>query len=313
MSTSVCICVLTYRRPAMLQAALGSLAGQQLAANPDVVLSLVVIDNDATASGRAIFEQTAPSLPFAARYVVEGEQGIVKARNRALVEAANADFMAFLDDDEVASPGWIDALVTAQRRYQADGGTGPGIPKLEGAPGWILRGRFFGARQQPTGAPVHFVETNNVLFRTSYARQFQFDLRFHHSNGEDTYFFLQLEQHGAYMVWAADATVSETLPPHRTTARWLLRRARSEANGYTRVLLYMHPGPRTRVNRLLRAAGALVAGCLLVLTSLGVRHRAVKGMRLIARSVGTATALLGSSHRFYQPLPAAAQPGEALS
>jgi succinoglycan biosynthesis protein ExoM len=312
MSTSVCICILTYQRPAMLEAALRSLAGQRLSTNPDVELSLVVIDNDAAASGQAIFERMARLLPFAARYVVESEQGIVKARNRALAEASTADFIAFLDDDEEASPSWIDALVTAQRMHQADVVAGPVIPQYQAAPGWVLRGCFFGARRQQTGARVHFVETNNVLFRACYARQFQFDLRFHHSNGEDTYFFLQLERHGARMIWAADAAVSETIPRHRTTARWILRRARSEANGYTRVLLYMDPGPRTRCARLLRAIGAMAAGCFLLLTSFALPHRAVQGLRLIARSIGTATALLGSSHRFYRPVPAPPKQREAL-
>ena len=40
------------------------------------------------------------------RYVVEPRPGLSRARNRALAEA-DADIVAWLDDDEVADPGWI--------------------------------------------------------------------------------------------------------------------------------------------------------------------------------------------------------------
>jgi len=299
--TSVCICMLTYKRPAMLERALLSLAKLQLIANPDVDLQLVLVDNDASGSAESTFLRIRPQIPFEARYVVEKQQGIANARNRALIEASGADFLALIDDDETADRLWIDELVTVQRRYNADVVSGPVTPEYEDAPAWVVQGGFFASRKEETGRQIHFVETNNVLFRGEYARQFRFDLRFNRTSGEDTHFFFQLERAGARMIWAAKANVTELIPKQRTTAAWLIDRAQSDANRYSRARLYLSPGPHTHLERICKAAGALGAGCFLLLTGVVAKHRAVKGLRMISRSVGTTKAVLGSAHTYYKP------------
>ena len=63
----------------------------------------VVVDNDADESSRAVV--TAAKLPWPVVYVVEPERGIPFARNRAVREAADSDFVVFIDDDEIPEPG----------------------------------------------------------------------------------------------------------------------------------------------------------------------------------------------------------------
>jgi succinoglycan biosynthesis protein ExoM len=300
---TVTICMLTYKRPVMLRAALLSLAAQRLVENPDIELELILVDNDVACSGASTFEVIRDQFPYPAYYIVERRQGLAYARNRALTESTGTDFVAFLDDDETADPLWIDTLLTVQRLYDADVVSGPVIPTYDGAPEWIVEGNFFASRQYPTGTPIDLVETNNVLFRGLYARQFRFDLRFNKTAGEDTHFFMQLEHAGARMVWAAEARVHETITRERTSIAWLLDRAQSEANRYTRSCLYIKPGFKTRALRLTRAAGALAKGSLLVLAGLTRPHRAVHGLSYISRALGTLKGLLDLSHTHYNPFP----------
>jgi glycosyltransferase involved in cell wall biosynthesis len=66
-------------------------------------------------------------MPWPLRYVVEPRRGLSFVRNRAISEAraARADFVAFLDDDEVATAPWLTELLRVQGRYAADVVTGP--------------------------------------------------------------------------------------------------------------------------------------------------------------------------------------------
>ncbi|HUR93150.1 MAG TPA: glycosyltransferase [Gemmatimonadales bacterium] len=100
-AASICVAVCTHARTATLARALDSLLAQRPLA-PDIL----VVDNappdDAT---RVLVAQRYPTI----RYVREPVQGLDFARNRALA-TADADVVAFLDDDAVAEPGWAAAL-----------------------------------------------------------------------------------------------------------------------------------------------------------------------------------------------------------
>lgn len=293
------ICVLTFKRPEMLRSALRSLR-QQESQQCQATMQVLVIDNDAEESGKRVFcEVFGPSNP-SARYVVERQQGIARARNRALEESADADFIAFLDDDEVADQHWLDCLLQVQAAYDADVVTGPSVPDFVKSPQWIVRGGFFAPPISKTGQQVRFVETNNVLMRTTFVRHFRFDLRFDTTGGEDTYFFMQLKKAGARMVWAQDATVRETIPEQRTNFSWLMRRAYSEANRYTWCCVRSAPGPVTFASRLAVACAGCCAGVLMLPAGASGKHRAVQGLRLMSRAVGTIHALAGFTDPYYR-------------
>lgn len=97
--TSVVVC--TRDRPLLLKRALNSLTS--LASPPEEIL---VIDNaprdDAVA---ALVRESFPEV----RYVRERVPGLDFARNRALREATQP-IVAFLDDDAVVDPGWLDGI-----------------------------------------------------------------------------------------------------------------------------------------------------------------------------------------------------------
>jgi succinoglycan biosynthesis protein ExoM len=139
-TVAIQVCVLTYKRPEMLRNALASLRAQVLS-SPRVKMHLLVVDNDAAGSGQATFESALEGSPFPARYICEPTRGISNARNRALLESTGMDYIAFIDDDEVATSRWLHELYTTLQQTQADIVTGPVTPEFLAAPQWIVQGR----------------------------------------------------------------------------------------------------------------------------------------------------------------------------
>ena len=80
----VVVAVLTFRRPDLLANFLEAYAAIDLPDDCDV--TLLVVDNEASGSGRMTFDLYRDRIP-GARYVVEPRVGIPVARNRALSEA----------------------------------------------------------------------------------------------------------------------------------------------------------------------------------------------------------------------------------
>jgi succinoglycan biosynthesis protein ExoM len=296
----ICVCVLTFKRPQRLRNALTSVLAQTLLLDPSFEISILVVDNDATGSAEETAREVLSTTPIPYRYLVEPREGLVQGRNRVLEEAHDHDFLALLDDDEIATPTWLEQLTKSQCKYEADVVTGPVDPLFEAAPPWVIEGNFFSPRSFPTGSRPPFVETNNVLISGALAKLNRFDLRFERTGGEDTYFFGQLDRDGARMVWCEEARVSEIVPPARTTADWLIERERSSANRYTRACVFLKPGVFTIVKRLFRASGSLAVGLFLLLRSMGNKARQIRARQQIGRFWGTLSALVGKSHVYYK-------------
>ena len=180
------ICLLTYCRPNLLKQTLLSLLAQTVLSDPGIIVHILVIDNHDAQSGRPVFDEVFASSPVPARYLCEPARGLSIARNRALNESVGLDYVAFLDDDEVADCDWLGRLLEAAQKYDAGVATGPVWPRHLQSPAWVVRGGFFAAAQRPTGTEVEFVGTNNVLLRSDNVAAFRFDSRFDSTGGEDT-------------------------------------------------------------------------------------------------------------------------------
>jgi len=112
----------TRNRRDYLAVALASVAPQAVACGAEIV---VVEDDREDAATAAL------AARHGARYVALGRpRGINVARNAA-VAASSGELVCFLDDDVEVWPGWLDALLSASRSFDALGG--PIRPRLEGA------------------------------------------------------------------------------------------------------------------------------------------------------------------------------------
>lgn len=103
LTATVAIC--THERPDDLARALAAVTALR-----DRGGGVLVVDNAPTSdSTRNVVAGFA-----GVRHVVEPRKGLDNARNRALAEATT-DIVAFIDDDAVADPCWLDALVAGFR------------------------------------------------------------------------------------------------------------------------------------------------------------------------------------------------------
>lgn len=225
----------TVRRPDGLKAAVRSLFAQE---GVDLgELELVVVDNDPAASARNVVEALAAEAPFPVRYLHEPEPGVANARNAALA-ATQSEFIAFLDDDEEAPPGWLAALLSVQARFQADAVFGP----VQGrAPAQVIRHRaylerFFSREGPSQSGPIeHYYGCGNSLVRRAALPDPErpFSSIRNHIGGEDDLLFGQMKAAGARFAWAAEGFVWEDPVPARLTLRYALPRAFAYGQGPT--------------------------------------------------------------------------------
>lgn len=273
------VLVLTYKRPELLADTLDSLLKQRLPA--DHRLSIVVVDNDAAQSAQATVSRY-QVMPGDIRYVCETEANIAKARNRALSEARGS-YAAFIDDDEVASPGWLASLLRAREEYRSPVVLGPVMPLLPtNTPRWVIAGRFFDRPRRTTGTIVQAGAggTGNVLLDLNEVRRTRilFDASYGITGGEDTHFFHRLAVAGLHAVWCDEAEVHEHVQPHRVRIGWLMRRA--FVGGHSYACIFDREEASWR-----RALKALGYGCASAGLLLLVPVSALSGMAGIARTL----------------------------
>lgn len=224
--THICVCICTYRRPALLERLLSGLAGQETEGL--FCYSVVVVDNDSSESARLTVESFARQAKFSIGYYVEPEQNIALARNKAIANA-KGDFVGFIDDDEFPQEHWLLNLYKAVNYYRSDGILGPVLPFFEQEPpSWIIKGRFFDRPSHPTGHVLEWKNTrsgNVLISRKSFPDGMKwFDPAFG-SGGEDRDFFRRMIEEGRVFVWCNAAAVYETVPPKRWKRTVLLKRA----------------------------------------------------------------------------------------
>ena len=138
---AVDVCICTYRRPQVLEA-IQSVAEQALP--PHIRVRLAIADNSAEASARDLVADLAGKLAIGVHYLHAPGANISIARN-ACLDFAGGDWIAFLDDDELASPGWLANLLA--KSANADIVFGP-VQAIyaDAAPRWVRSGDFHSAR-----------------------------------------------------------------------------------------------------------------------------------------------------------------------
>lgn len=226
---SVSLCICTYRRLAGLRALLTSLERLRFERVAAPNLRIHIVENDQSEYAREICEEFAKRLPWPLVYTLEPQPGVSSARNRCLELAApNAQFIAFLDDDERPLPHWLESMLIAQSAHQADVVAGPVTAVYDRPPpAWAASSRYHARVSMPTGTPIETCGAGNVLFSSALVTTH--NLRFHDAmglcGGEDVLFFAAAQRAGAKMIWCDEAVVEESVPVERTKLRWLVRRA----------------------------------------------------------------------------------------
>jgi glycosyltransferase involved in cell wall biosynthesis len=230
----------------------------------DGTFEILVVDNDAAGSARPVVAVIAERSPVPLRYVREDRPGISYARNTG-VTMAQGRYLAFIDDDEEAVPGWLAAFLTMIRRSGADLVVGPVYPRFPAnleQPARYKQQMFTYDAGVASGSLLQkWGSINNALLdhRRCFDGSSPFDPKLGLSGGEDAMFLAKLVRRGRTVAWCAEAAVWETHAAGRFETRYLLLRAFRGGQTTTYVHAAMRPREFGAVARWMAVGCAQVA------------------------------------------------------
>ena len=300
----VVVAALTFRRPEGIAKLLDVMRRQVHRAERPFRLTALVVDNDAAGSARTTVEAFRATTAYDLIYVVEPEQGIPLARNRAIDAApADTDLFCFVDDDEWPVDGWLDAMLEVRARTGADCVYGPVEPVYPAEPpAFFVRSRVFERKRNRDGARIGYAASNNVMIDYRYMRQhgLRFDERMRFTGGTDYLFFNQAVRGGMKIVWADAALVYAIVPASRMTWRWLLQRQYRLGNTFA-VRDTLYGTPREKLRRVVYGAARTGLG-VGMLPALAFSPRwGMRALTHLCRGAGMVSGMLGHAYQEYAP------------
>ena len=225
----VTVVVCTYNRAYILAECLASLVSQT---TPLDQFEILVIDNNSTDDTHKVAAEFCDRVPDA-RVVFEPSQGLSHARNRGLAEA-QSEWIAFIDDDAKAHPGWVASILStiAKNDFDAFGGPYYAWHRFGTPPAWLPEsfGTYLGS---PTYGPlgIHHIPGGNCAFKKQAvidAGAFPVELGMAGHKcayGEETLVFNRLKASGNRLGFVPDMRIDHCVLPHKYTLRWQLSSA----------------------------------------------------------------------------------------
>lgn len=313
----VVVAALTRGRIALFSDLLDSLAQMDLPEG--VTVSFCFVENAAALQIGGMVDQFARRRGCSAVALLQPQLGIPFARNKALQHALDqgASHLAFVDDDEQVTQGWLVRLLERHVSTGADLTGGPEFPMPpEGSltlwqrvcyrglaarsrrMAWHNRRleRWGAARRRPT------VITNNWLVRLDFVREtdLRFDERLGFSGGSDVAFFRALRGKGGQTSWAADAIVHEVLPRDRLSLRYQFRRGRDQSIASYRVRYGGDLHGALFLRSVFFVGAKLLLGCVrLMLSVLDGGRSLVLAVRAFGFAYGCILAMFGRVSEHY--------------
>jgi GT2 family glycosyltransferase len=304
-SIATVVCIPCFRRPQHLRLTLESLANQRTERR----FAVVIVENDASAC-ESVYVATGflTSGKFPGLCVVEPRQGNCHAINAAF-ETALATFPAavnflMIDDDEIASPDWLELMLCAAETTGADVVGGPVLQYFDDdmKRGLQRHPAFLPAYDRSGPVPIIYGCGNCLIRRPVFETLASpaFDLRFNFLGGGDVDFFTRCRRAGLRFHWVAEAVIVETVPNSRTNPGWLaMRGLRIGAINY-HVESKAAQTMRSRVKLLARMLGRLPLSLLRASRLFATEQKAIIALHPIAVAAGSALAAIGIEPQPYK-------------
>ncbi|PTW60424.1 GT2 family glycosyltransferase [Breoghania corrubedonensis] len=302
------VMICTAHRPNMLRRCIDSILAQQVPEGWR--FEICVVENDAEPHSRHVVEVAADLGTAPIHYYQEPRRGIPIARNRTLevALARGYDWIALIDDDELAHPDWLARHIEAALRYKADVVCGPVQRKYEQLPPEWWKALKPAATL--AGAVLEEAPTNNTFLSSALIRPDGSDLSFDERltfGYEDIDFFRRAHAKGHRIVWMPDAIVEEEIPASRVEPERLLSRVEMQATSLTYTTILRH-GFWTAFARFApKAARRIVSGFVMIIIGrmLGLidkrqgRNTYYRARTKVARGIGNARGLMRSFGDYY--------------
>lgn len=228
------VAVCTYNRANYLPRLINSLRQQE----SSIPFEILVVNNNSADDTEEVLRELVQLDGACLRFVNETNQGIVHARNRAIEESKNSTYLAFIDDDEMPGPTWLNAAVDALSREQAECVGGqirvqlPGRERL----GWLEDGLlpFLGEVKNGPDSfwitdPSTPVWSGNVAYQTSiFSDGLRFDHRYNRlghtiGGGSDAIMFYSLLERGARIRYRPDMVIEHLVEKWRLKRSYFLK------------------------------------------------------------------------------------------
>lgn len=246
--------VCTFNRAAYLAKAVESLINQTY---PREHYEIIVVDNGSTDNTRDVVEQFGQSARI--KYIYEPIKGLSQARNTGW-QAAGGEYIAYLDDDAIASPQWLEKMMVAFETVRpapaSVGGKVAPIWESE-RPAWLTedmltayaiidwgnQARFF----KPSN-PEHHVGCNVAYTREVLQKCGGFNVNLGRKgknllSNDENLIKKYIDSHGLGIYYDPEIFVKHLVPKERLTRRFMLRRHLWQ--GVSDVVLWYEESPST--------------------------------------------------------------------
>lgn len=299
MMKTINIGIITYNRHKELIRLLESL-NKLVTDNSFTIENVVVVDNSPDFNTQEIKSEINKSK-YSVIHEHEKQPGIPFARNKVVELSKDVDFLAFIDDDEIADENWLFELIKSQQMYNADIVRGPVIPKYDKAPPKWLQITAQRSRNK-TGTIMKALATGNVLFKMSIFKDNDapFDIKLAQTGGTDSLLGRELFKKGNTIIWCDEAIVYEFIINKRQTLPWMIQRSYRGGNNYSLQLKILNSGSLAILRRVIISFLHIIEGVLyLPLIFFPIKKRFISPLKF-AEGVGGIVGVLGLKYNEYK-------------
>lgn len=246
------ICILTFKRPKLLEKLLNSLELQEKIEKRE--FEIIIVDNDEYLSAKIIVEKhkTKFNSLYKIRYYNQPIKNLSVSRNLA-VQKSIGSYILFIDDDEYADKLWAYSLIDGIINYEADVAFG----KLElefssEVPQYMRCRDYFFPKNLETGSEAKFFYSGNVIIKKSIFEELRitFDEQFGLTGGEDSHLFQRFKDSGKKLIFVNEAIIYEYVPLERGNLKYLLKRNLRSGNGYILRNITLYKNNFTKLSKL---------------------------------------------------------------
>lgn len=228
----ITVAICSYNSAHHLPILLDKLANQE----SSLPFEILLVDNNSTDNTADVVKQFSETSNIPIRYVLETEQGIPFARNRAIEECKNSRYFAFIDADEIPEDRWLQTAIDVLSDDSIDCVGGKITIYLPNRPAWLTDNLLpFYAEVNHSDKAFKIVDvstpiwTSNIAYNNRIFQQgLRFDTRYNRKGkgiggGSDGIMFHYFVKHNYSLIYEPKMEILHLIPDERVRRRYFLK------------------------------------------------------------------------------------------